>query len=407
MACTESDLSVYAIEAFRRLEKLWKGPGDPDFSNFWKLGHSFDTIIDFFLLGPGFAKYATGFKEPALMGYDRSLPSGCWYDDFGWWGIAALKASEHSELFGTATPTFATIANRCWEMMNRNAPYVWDNNKNNPLFADLGPRFTGGVWNCDWTRADGCNRAKQCPQIPPDCDIPPGYNDTGGYLQGIQNTVTNGLYMVLAARLRNLGAAVLEYQFLNNWFNVSDPTDSLLTSVAGGVLVRERVGTYALKPGQGYTTVCGYDPTSCWAGDQGIIMGALIGLSLADQDSSGPSDPSDVPDADRLLQIAQGIAAGVRANSPNNILQAWVVGPGNSDYGDYDTGIGVYMRYLLYAYQSSPLMQAYFKSQGYMNFVCANAEDVMQKLDQPKTRSLVDLTNYLATLTVALAMTRS
>jgi hypothetical protein len=393
MACTEKDLRPLAMLAYSYLKGRFQAN-----SNFWKLGHSFDTIIDYFLLGSDYSTDASDFGSIAVAAYGRS--KGCWYDDFGWWGIAALRASQHPKIFGVdSPPSFKKITNFCWQTMDDNAPYVWDNNGSNPAYKVLQPRFQGGVWNRDWSRPDGCGGAGAPPGIPRVCG---GDNTQAHNLPGIQNTVTNGLYLVLASRLGQLDKANREYGFLNEWFNVQDPAQSLLNRLEYGVLVRERVGTYG---GEGYLPVCGYDHTLAWAGDQGLILGGAVEMA-----SVGP-------DPQASLKLAQDIAWGVKLASQycnGGILQAWVSGDGG-DPSDYLTGVAVYMRYLLYAYQNNPSMQSYLKDTGYVDFVCKNASEINEDRLQADNvwdpanpdKVLVYLTNDLAILVAAIAMSRT
>jgi hypothetical protein len=91
-------------------------------------------MIDYLAINPA---DATGFTEIALRKYlDRQSlvwrdgdegKDPWWYDDYGWWGIAGLKASQHQELFGTYAPCFRGISNLCWQAIYRNAPNVWEN----------------------------------------------------------------------------------------------------------------------------------------------------------------------------------------------------------------------------------------------------------------------------------------
>lgn len=397
MACsqyTEQDLTDAAQKAFGYLKVPWqKGPPPSGFSTYWQLGHSFDTIIDYFVLNPA---DAAGFGQIALDAYNRSTGNACWYDDYGWWGIAALKASQHPDLFPIEGSTFKEKYGICWQMMDDHATAVWKNNGNNPDFKVLQPRFDGGVWNCDWTKPNGCAGEGQPPNnFPPNC----GLNQQGANLPGIQNTVTNGLYLVLALRLGQWGPAKREYDFLSNWFNVSEPDDALLNRFDGGALVRERVGTYASQNDGSYPCVCGYQSELAWAADQGIILGGLVDR-MSEVGSGSPEYPG-------LLQLAKDIAAGVKSKSQSNggILQAWVTGQGG-DPGDYDTGVGAYMRYLLYVYQNNSDMQTYLRNTGYVDFVCANAAAIIPQIDS-HSGSLVELTNDLATLVAAIVMSKT
>jgi hypothetical protein len=386
------------------------------FDDYWELGHSFDTIVDYFVNVSPNATNATGFAQIALERYQGSQTNACWYDDYGWWGIAALKASQHQELFGSAASAFSKICfdkdnpRCCWTVMDANAPNVWRNNQNDSRFAVLKPRVDGGIWNADWTRPDECGTKGPPPLIPPNC----GGNKQGDNLRGIQNTVTNCLYLVLAARLFQSTlngdyeiAARREYFFLENWWgrDVTDPTHKLLNKVGPSqFVIRERVSTYAFSNGY-FPIVCGYQPELAWAGDQGLFLGGLVDrMLIVGRDS---------PDYAGLLDLAKAIALGVKSQIDahhDGILTAWVTQTDGGDPGDYDTGVAVYMRYLLYAYQAKDrggryLLRDVLRDMGYVDFVCKNTANVIKNYKSHS--SVVDLTNDLATLIAAIVMSNS
>ena len=141
-------------------------------------------------------------QPSALAAFGRSLPHACWYDDYGWWGISALKASQHPGMFNAGdtkyVPGFASICNLCWDTMHYRGTAVWANNQNDPTVAPLRPRFDGGVWNCDWTGRKHVRSHQRSARTADELHLIVTKEQT---LSGIQNTVTNGLYLVLASRL--------------------------------------------------------------------------------------------------------------------------------------------------------------------------------------------------------------
>src|ERR1051325_5138213 len=141
MSEQQTDYLTHAHNTFTNLSPAFAGD-----SNYWQLGHSFETIIDYLALNPA---DAAGFGEIANDRYQNSSETVCWYDDNGWWGIAALKASQHPELFPTHYSDFQEYTNACWKRMDDNAPKVWEAGKAD--FPNLKPRFDGGVWNAYWT----------------------------------------------------------------------------------------------------------------------------------------------------------------------------------------------------------------------------------------------------------------
>jgi hypothetical protein len=280
--------------------------------------------------------------------------------------------------------------------MHDHAPNVWADNRSNPSLAPLQPRFDGGIWNRGWSGKDACGDDAKPPTLPAQC------TDTaqGDNLRGIQNTVTNGLYLVLALRLyqatRNrdyLDAATLEYGFLRSWFDLPDNDVSLLNklSVAGekdDVLVRERVATYANGD-----RVCGYESELSWSGDQGIMVGGLIDWLTA------------VPGDSEAFRNAAGILDGVYVKSEPNggVLKPWTNGDGG-DPDDYSTGVGVFMRYLLYADQNNDKIRSTTRGARYQKLIDANVNSV---LNTPIGSDFVALTNSLAILVAAIVISRN
>lgn len=351
---------------------------------FWRLGHSFDTIVDYFLSTDG--SDANNFAAIAIKKYNDG--GGAWYDDFGWWGISGLKAST-ARVFGGNDVVFRSMALACWDKMATNAPYGWQR-ADQKKFADFAPLFDGGVWN--HIVDDGCH---------------PGGADQ---LCGRQNTVTNASYLVLAERLsldKNVppnpaygAAARQEHQFLNNWFYLAQkPADLALMNnyAAGRAVVRERVGTF-----RSGVTDPGYRKDLAWAGDQGLILGGLVDrMRIVTRGS---------PEYPVLLGTARKLLAGTREyltaqKAEPGILQPWWPGgaPGDDD-DDYWTGPAVYMRYLLDAFRNDDL-KTDLLAPTYQAFIRANAEYVVNNPGRPQSGdTVVNLTNNLAILVAAIVM---
>jgi hypothetical protein len=379
---TIDEIKKAAHDTFVVLKSLFQ---DPSCNVNWRLGHSFDTIVDYLVTNPA---DADGFGKIAIAKY--ADVKNHWYDDFGWWSIATLNASQHKDLFGAVVcGQFQKIAVSCWTSLGA-ATGVWDKWKANELFAPLEPNFPGGVWNSDWdsTAGAGCN-----PLNPKD------------ELCGYQNTVTNGLYLVSASRLHRFfndgkyrAAAEREYAFLLRWF--INTRSSLLNyydlNDKSRAVVRERVPRYKSS-----AKVYGYRPTFAWAGDQGLILGGLVDRMLNEPDPN-----------DQMLGFAENILAGTKEYlTVDGILLPWWPDPApDGDRYDYRTGTGVFMRYLSYAYQSKlkkPDLKTYL-TKNYWDFVRENVEYVLQ-YPSPKTGTdpnalLITLTNDLATLVAGIVM---
>jgi hypothetical protein len=347
--------------------------------NFWRLGNSFDTIVDFFDFVD--STDARVFAEYALDRYDKT--KGDWFDDFGWWGIAGLKASQRPKLFPGFIDRFKEIAANSWKTMNENAPNVWAK-ADQKKYANYAPRFDGGCWNAYWR--DDCNPINPCDG-----------------LQGVQNTVTNGLFLVLSARLGSTGradcqqAASREYAFLKLWFDASSPPDRLLPRTPdGGAWVRERVSAYE----SGIATHA-YRPTLAWSGDQGLILGGLVDRMILEPKSYA-----------EMIAIARALVTGVRGYlfRQDMILLPWRAedgggAPGGDD-DDYMTGASVIMRYLLYAYRINADLKTSLQQAGYLDVIRVNADKACEypDLNQGDDKALILLTNNLATLTAAVSV---
>jgi hypothetical protein len=370
MAIPYDQFKTAAQQAYAALKPVFAA-----YDNFWQLGHSFDTIVEYFVTTD--SSDAKVFAPIALNKY-KTL-QGDWYDDFGWWGISGLKASA-TTVFG-GDDGFRTVALRCWAKMYENAPYGWAR-ADQKKFKDYAPLIDNGVWN--HVIDSGCNPADSTS------------------LCGRQNTVTNGLYLVLAERL-SLDekvphdpvyrlAANAEYKFLDDWFKRPEDEALLNDYAQGRAVVRERVSTF-----KGGAKDAGFREKLAWAGDQGLILGGLVDRMRFDKQGY-----------QQLLATARKLMAGTKdylVDRSTGILLSWTPdqAPGN-DAGDYWTGPAVYMRYLLSAFQNADLKKDLMQPD-YQKFVRTNAENVVLHPDRQQSGyPVVDLTNNLAILVAAVVM---
>jgi hypothetical protein len=363
-------------------------------TSYWRLGHCFDTVLDYFALvcdqdAEDFGRMAvtqfTNLTGPKYWG-------GYWYDDHGWWGVAALRASQQPTWFGPNAQQFEKFSLRCWKTMDAMAPTVW---KRRPTagnhFDSLEPRIPGGVWNSSWN-ADGVGD-----HLP--CD-PTLCIDDAWMLCGYQNSVTNLLYLVLAARRyaayhddHDGRAADREYGFLQEWRTVTPADDALFDSWPDRLVIRAEVSTYT----SGARTR-EYEPDFIWAGDQGLLLGALV--------ERMSQLPKGGPEYKELVAAAADLLAGTYDRlTTDGILHYWVSPSraAKSDEDDYVTGIGVYFRYLLHAFQTNADLRELLSDPKsvYPAFVTANAQ---RAASDPTGQDLVALTNDLAQLVAAVAM---
>jgi len=406
MVCAKEDYGRAAVDRKLKLKEAFK-----NHTIFWQLGHAFDTMHDCFVWN-NLAPEPMNFAKVVLNKYlnRHSLVNGeydtgrdpWWYDDYGWWGIAALRASRAPKIWGEEyADYFEGIADLCWQPMFRNAPYVWKNADQN-FFKDYAPKFRWGVWNWLYSR-DEIYGIPFTPSIP-------GMQDG---LRGIQNTVTNGLYWVLTARLfhatgNSYYSDVVDkiLEFLRLWFSLDNDDYRLLNFYDSGrtdkAVVRERVGLYASG-----NVVPGYRANFAWTGDQGLVLGGLVDqMKIVGQGSEYAA----------LLDLAKKILAGVKdhlSDPKTQLLRPWApyTDPDNpdSDHGapggdvdDYMTGVAVFMRYLLYAFQTNADLKSYMATLGYRDWVCKNADYVLKH--PADATKLIYLTNDLATLVTAVWM---
>jgi hypothetical protein len=360
--------------------------------SYWRLGHAFDTVLDYFSVvsADGAADFGATVKHRFADLTSPDLWSGYWYDDHGWWGVAALRASGQSKWFGSLAEDFEQISQRCWTTMDEMAPTVWVRRPKpggaDP-FATLEPRFDGGVWNSEWSLEGS-----------PPCDPT---SDGARPLCGYQNTVTNMLYLILAARryaLHHLApdqvAADREYTFLERWMHITPGSDALVDFYElDRLLVRAEVSTY--KSGE---TVAEYDSNFVWTGDQGLFLGALV--ERMGQVGKGQ------PEYRELFARVKALLAGTHDRlAPGQMLKPWhhLSPAAQTDPGDYATGPAVFFRYLLHAYQANDDLKAFLTNPQtiYPTFIRANAEHAAK---QASDGDMVALTNDLATLVAAVAM---
>jgi hypothetical protein len=385
MSSPPTALRRAARDAFDDCQRLFNAS-----TNYWRLGNTFDTLIDYALYDPSVAG-ELGAK--AQQKY-TAMGDASWFDDYGWWGIAAAKA--YSTRVLPSPEWYSGLRDHCWNRMRPGAQ-VWAL-ADKTLFRDYAPRFDGGVWNSFWKPTAGAPEwANQCPPCTP------GYD-----LCGIQNTVTNGLFLILCARVSAAGGpaeawndAQREYRFLQDWFGFSDPQARLLKTVPNGVLVRERVGSFANG-----TTKCGFVPDFAWAGDQGLILGGLVDLMSRWQAHPAGYGPA--------LNLAKQILSGVKTGGlfrPDGTLLPWTGGdaPGG-DNCDYLTGIGVFLRYLLYALRNNADLKPVIVRE-YRDLVLENAmltpyDDAGCTKDSHTDHKMTVATNRLASLVAALELSK-
>lgn len=346
---------------------------DSEDVSFWQLCHGFDTMLDFYALtGANADVDAQTIYE--LLGKKiggLSNINTLWFDDLGWATIAAKRASESQQLV-TTRKKFEDFAGDCWQIFAENAPKVWERRDTNRHFEAYGPLVAGGVWNEYWLGTSY-----------------PGPHDgdpTKGTLQGIQNTVTNAIFLVAAQHMaKSTGesqeAAHTEFGFLKTWMSAPGSQWWSEDSTTGSALVRERVDLLAKRlPAPGFCR------SWAWTGDQALMIGALAGR-VAAEPGAGPELKAWVG---RLLK------GTLIKQVDGSVLLPATPGPNPwGDPGDYDTGTAVFWRYVCQL-QDSPFADLLDASRvGVVLEASAKAA-----LDAPGT-TFVAAINDLATLVAA------
>jgi hypothetical protein len=446
-----------------------------DSAHYWQFGNIADTMFDFLaMLSPSdFAKYnpiqSNALACPGQITLAQYLAclypaqeqqqNGCWYDDYGWWGISSTKAFDprYARIFDDAAGTkamFQQIARTTWGIMSNGksdavhfgAAKVWDNRDNITKFTPpvpqpvpgqlTPPRFQGGVWQYDlftnprsnannkvanWAGPLECSWQTMNPKNP--------MEGVGPY----QDTVVNGLYFTLAQRLLAFDTAHrndyepairAQYGFLKTWMGYDQgfmlPTAPGSTCPAGcdnnkallqlfpppqrggqtgsPALVYERMSTYAAPLGSTapYPQVENWSPAIFWTGDQGLALGGLIDYARAHADDN------------MSPEIAPMLVKGVMTQlvGPDGGVLPWAPGggaPGN-DTGDYDSGDGIFMRYLLYAnntsFKGNPI-PALVKQPEFQTFLQKAANAAYCNFNQDTYNPLFGHFNTLATMVAA------
>lgn len=434
-------VKAFKIEAERLFDEeifqRWRGS-----QNVWRSAWALDTILDYFTTcGIDVADYGD-----AILNVLEPTKLANWWDDFGWIGIASLRASGQVGA-GPLRDDLAKVAINSWAYMhgpgwstdsasenvvpftdipgwcqfanghggNLGAPNVWDQIKKTwhgvteAQRLQRQPRFAGGAWNSPFT--DG-----QQPWLVDHYDG----EHYPQYLNPIQNTVTNGLYAILTLRIwRASEQPELRHVFeaskldpiaaLNAWKGVilwlDDwagplPVDESLVfdGAKGGILFRERVSTFDMYKG-GSAPVRYWDAvyrtSLAWTGDQGLLFGALR------ESEKSSSHFSPVPD---VLKLFPKILDGVFKNAyqertygdvKGSFLLPWVDSMSQSpffapspggDYGDYQTGNAVFMRYVLQAAKDDPTSVTEYKDQ----VLAAAGAMLRSEFGPPRDRGLND-----------------
>ena len=116
-----------ARDNFNALTSLYNANGQhpcDDRVSFWKLGNTFDTMIDFLdVIDPSSAPKIAQMvvvQLNAALNCIKGGWDGAWFDDFGWWSVAAQRALRRPYFKNNPEP-FQNILTECWTRFNNNA----------------------------------------------------------------------------------------------------------------------------------------------------------------------------------------------------------------------------------------------------------------------------------------------
>jgi len=368
-----SPVERYRKAATKKFASLTK-----DFSKFefWRLGNSLDTIIDYLAHIDSSDAEDVGERVRSqcqvwLNGFGPDWPY-TWFDDFGWWIISTGRASKQTFFSPELRNKFGALSDECWKRFDGNAPYVWDR-RGDERFKQCEPAFAGGVWNVYW---QGTPETYPGPKVG-DPTIMKGPN-TG---QGIQNTVTNSVYLISAQRRGRTDKHAHEagergFKFMRDWL-FFEKSGLYWQMAPDAGLVHEAVSHF--KNG---SEAPGYSDDWAWTGDLGLVLGIYV-----DRLFMGLEPPNGLQWAKAFLTGARLFAVG-----KGGVLLPWT-GPDSKvpagDESDFRTGTGVFWRYLLQAWEKNTELKAFIGTSEYEVFVeknadaaCADETDVDQLSNQ-------------------------
>jgi hypothetical protein len=364
---------------FNQFDQLTATFNGIDGKVFWRTGNTLDACVRFLVAaqqawGPNdsqvqdakknFQSLAQGSFQVFRDGYNgdsgKGFTPGDWWDDYGWWGIAALSAYENFD--AVFTPPVnpkpdcyaeGDVSKDCclqfavdsWTVMT---VYAWL--KANADNTGPKPTVAGGCWNNYYDEKDP---------------------DSGG----VENTITNVLYLTLSARLylatagqekwkaqnqEFLNSACASYRWFGEWFinrGILDSRSPMPDQLIYWLLERPvSSGSDFNQKGKPP-----YTPKQKWSGDQGVFFGGLAGiLQMQDAIADNPDIQAlsaDLQKAGRkytaleyaaylLARLAQG-SSWLFTYDPFVLHEAVFSSDLINSYSaDYATGKGVLMRYI-------------------------------------------------------------
>lgn len=258
-------------DGYTKLLDLWNVarnlPGNDENSlanlvyGFWHAGNTLDTFMDYYgrAKPEGYQRDAANRSEEAITVFKDAIgvdptnppppepPGQAWWDDYGWWGVALLKAYRL-----TNGSKYLQGAKTCWDFMEKGGRHF-----------SPGKHEEGGTWNHDPVQG------------------------------GVQNLITNSLFLNLSSQLygftkeqQYLDGACAQFQWFYHWFIKG----ALCTVEPAGKLVYPSCGVAVSVNDDSIQN----NKNTYWTGDQGAVMGALGELLRIAADAApkikGPSD---------------------------------------------------------------------------------------------------------------------
>ncbi|MCP4328441.1 MAG: hypothetical protein GY791_08395 [Alphaproteobacteria bacterium] len=364
------DFADHLAEEFEALHTNWQGWTG---RNFWQSGSTLYTLVTAILcaqsiwppndprrhilipnawqmIGDCQRLFVETYKSDKSKGFDTRKGAN-WWDDYGWWGISFIDLYDHYDaVFGSdGAPDPGTecyeddhlltkecvfqYAHDCWQVMQS---YAWVSA--NKQYDGPAQPVEGGCWNSYFK--------------------PKGNG-------GIQNTVTNALYLCLSIRLGRC-VPVLDYPYLDaiteqlrwfsEWFDLENARYEYPSSDASSRLVYDRPTAADSEYNKvGVPKYYTGEPGQMWSGDQGLLVAAFADILKAGG-ILGQLPASTKAEAEG---IKKGLSQGARdflTSSDGVFHEAVLHGDAATTFGvDYaPTGKGVLIRYLAYALDVLP-----------------------------------------------------
>jgi hypothetical protein len=333
------DIYTMATNGFDAYAKIWQ------FDDFWTRANTFEACLRFVTAAqakwPNDPKIlamktvAKQISEGNLKNFQCNLKQDMWADDYGWCGVASLRARDFLLKLGDTqlAGDYLDVAKACWQKMY----------------------------------STGYDSTTDAQPVPHGCA-----NSGSSTDPGTKNTVTNANLLLLSVRLYNamksidktqatayLEMAYWQYLWFSAWFTppLTEYKYLLLPSSYGFTcgLAQERPHAPPDYENPDRPT---WEPGWAWTGDQGLLLGALVGILQITSDLNSWAKSSNPPinfdpvafqnDVNGWIKtITMGVEQLLFGKTTDKVLRE---APFNSSFSDdpkdYVCGRGVLLRYL-------------------------------------------------------------